>query len=156
MECRFSLQQLPSPMPRALRRLLKLTLLSVASCFCATAFALDNVTLQLKWTHSFQFAGYYAAQEQGYYRDAGLAVTIKEAQPADDPVNEVIAGNAEFGVGSSSLLLERKAGKPVVVLAVIIPALPLCADRTPDAKHSRSRRQTHHAVAAGKRTAGLS
>ncbi|MEY3759497.1 MAG: hypothetical protein RIR39_988, partial [Pseudomonadota bacterium] len=28
---------------------------------------LDQVTLQLKWTHAFQFAGYYAAKEQGYY-----------------------------------------------------------------------------------------
>lgn len=34
------------------------------------AHALEAVTLQLKWTHAFQFAGYYAAQAQGYYRDA--------------------------------------------------------------------------------------
>ncbi|MCE9580464.1 MAG: ABC transporter substrate-binding protein, partial [Deltaproteobacteria bacterium] len=36
--------------------------------------ASEHVVLQLKWRHQFQFAGYYAAQLQGYYRDAGLDV----------------------------------------------------------------------------------
>jgi PAS domain S-box-containing protein len=85
----------------------------------APAYAIGYVTLQLKWTHAFQFAGYYAAKEQGYYRDAGLDVDIREALPGDDPVKDVVGGEAEFGVGTSSLLLERKAGRPVVVLAVI-------------------------------------
>lgn len=110
-------------MPPAMRILYLISPL-VASCFCTVAFALDTVTLQLKWTHSFQFAGYYAAQEQGYYRDAGLTVAIKEAQSETDPVKEVIERKAEFGVGGSSLLLERKAGKPVVVLAVIFQHSP--------------------------------
>lgn len=111
-------------MPAAIRRFLQLLTLVAAACFCTTAFALDAVTLQLKWTHAFQFAGYYAAQEQGYYRDAGLTVSIKEAQAGVDPVKEVVAGKAEFSTGSSSLLLERKAGKPVVVLAVIFQHSP--------------------------------
>lgn len=83
------------------------------------ARALERVSLQLKWTHAFQFAGYYAAKELGYYREAGLEVDIKEALPGVDPVKEVLGGNAQFGVGTSSLLLERRAGKPVVALAVI-------------------------------------
>ena len=93
--------------------------IGVIFSFSSTAFALDAVTLQLQSTHAFQFAGYYAAQEQGYYRDAGLSVTIKEALPNTDPVQEVTEARADFGVGTSSLLLEREAGKPVVVLAVI-------------------------------------
>jgi PAS domain S-box-containing protein len=83
------------------------------------AHALEQVTLQLKWTHAFQFAGYYAAKELGYYREAGLDVSIRESLPDVDPVKEVLEGKAEFGVGTSSLLLQRKAGKPLVVLAVI-------------------------------------
>jgi hypothetical protein len=39
--------------------------------------------------------------------------------PAKDSVLNVINGTAQYGVGSSSLLLERNAGKPVVALAVI-------------------------------------
>ena len=33
--------------------------------------ALEQVALQLKWTHAFQFAGFYAADAKGYYREAG-------------------------------------------------------------------------------------
>jgi PAS domain S-box-containing protein len=86
--------------------------------------AIEQVTLQLKWRHQFQFAGYYAAQQQGYYRDAGLNVTINPASPGKDPVRAVIDGAAQYGVGTSSLLLVRNAGKPVVVLAVIFQHSP--------------------------------
>ena len=85
---------------------------------------LESVTLQLKWRHQFQFAGYYAAQAQGYYRDAGLDVKILEAEPATDAVAEVVAGRAQYGVGSSALLLSRQKGNPVVVLAVIFQHSP--------------------------------
>jgi diguanylate cyclase (GGDEF)-like protein/PAS domain S-box-containing protein len=98
--------------------------LTFAFWISSPALALDAVTLQLKWTHAFQFAGYYAALEQGYYREAGLDVSIREALPAVDPVHEVTEGHAQYGVGTSSLLLERKAGKPVVVLAVIFQHSP--------------------------------
>jgi len=110
-------------MPQFIRLLPASTLL-LASCLSSNAVALDSVTLQLKWSHSFEFAGYYAALEQGYYRDAGLTVSIKEVQAGIDPVTEVTAGRAEYGTGSSSLLLDRKAGKPVVVVAVIFQHSP--------------------------------
>lgn len=89
--------------------------------------SLHPVTLQLKWSHSFQFAGYYAAQEKGFYREAGLDVTILEAHPNTntDPVEQVVSGAAQYGIGSSSLLLSRFAGKPVIALAVIFQHSPL-------------------------------
>ncbi len=100
-------------------------ILSVVLLLCATsAAALDNVTLQLKWTHAFQFAGYYAAKEQGYYRAAGLDVNILEAKPNTDPVRDVLEGKAQYGVGTSSLLLDRAAGKPVIALAVVFQQSP--------------------------------
>jgi len=110
-------------MPQLIRFLLTHTLL-LASSIPFNAVALDTVTLQLKWTHSFEYAGYYAALEQGYYRDAGLTVGIKEAQPGFDAVTEVTDGKAEYGIGSSSLILDHKAGKPVVVIAVILQHSP--------------------------------
>jgi diguanylate cyclase (GGDEF)-like protein/PAS domain S-box-containing protein len=100
-------------------------LLAVLSGVHAPAWALEAVSLQLKWTHAFQFAGYYAAQEKGFYREAGLEVSLIEATPDSDPVNAVIDGKAQYGVGNSSLLLLRKAGKPVVVLANIFQHSPL-------------------------------
>ena len=37
---------------------------------------LEKVTLQLKWQHQFQFAGYYAAQAKGFYKEVGIDVDI--------------------------------------------------------------------------------
>ena len=53
---------------------------------------LDQVRLQLKWKHQFQFAGYYAAIDQGYYRDAGLKVTLLEPPPSIEPGQQVVRG----------------------------------------------------------------
>ncbi|MES2345982.1 MAG: ABC transporter substrate-binding protein [Pseudomonadota bacterium] len=83
------------------------------------ALAAEKVSIQLKWLHQFQFAGYYAAQDQGYYRDAGLDVTLLEARPGADPLQTVLDGRAQYGVGNTSLLMARAQGLPVVALASI-------------------------------------
>ncbi|MDE2585249.1 MAG: ABC transporter substrate-binding protein, partial [Betaproteobacteria bacterium] len=85
----------------------------------------DSVTLQLRWQHQFQFAGYYAALEKGYYRDAGLDVRIQEAKAGESALETVLEGKAQYGVGTSELLLERQRGAPVVVLGVIFQHSPL-------------------------------
>lgn len=90
----------------------------------AAVYAADAVTLQLKWSHAFQFAGYYAAKEKGYYSEAGLSVALQEARPGDDPLKIVLDGKAQYGVGNSSLLLARNSGHPVVVLAAIFQHSP--------------------------------
>ncbi|WP_197482758.1 ABC transporter substrate-binding protein, partial [Oleiphilus sp. HI0128] len=83
------------------------------------ALSSESVTLQLKWKHQFQFAGYYAALEKGFYAEEGLDVAIREAEPEMDPIEVVVNGEAEFGVGTSELLLLHNHFKPVVVLGVI-------------------------------------
>ena len=88
------------------------------------AFALEKAVLQLKWTHAYQFAGYYAAQELGFYKAAGLDVDIKALQPGQDVVQEVVSGKAQFGSGTSSLLIARQDGAPVVVMAAIYQHSP--------------------------------
>ena len=88
------------------------------------ADALDPVSLQLKWKHQFQFAGYYAALEQGFYRDAGLDVTIREGGPDIVAAEAVAGGKADFGVCSSSVLREWVMGRHLVVLAVIFQQSP--------------------------------
>lgn len=93
--------------------------LSWAGWLPCEAIAAETVRLQLKWRHAFQFAGYYAALQQGYYQQAGLQVQLLPAQPDSDVVTQVCAGQAEFGVGTSSLLLAYAAGKPVQVQANI-------------------------------------
>ena len=87
--------------------------------------ALERVTLQLRWFHQFQFAGYYAALEKGYYRDAGLDVVIQERDLRQDTVDVVASGQAEYGVTNSEILLHALQGKPLVVLAAIFQHSPL-------------------------------
>ncbi len=84
----------------------------------------QKVTIQLKWRHQFQFAGYYAAQRLGYFADAGLDVKLVEGGPRRDPVREVTAGNTSYGIGDSDLLVARAQGLPVVVVAAIFQHSP--------------------------------
>jgi ABC-type nitrate/sulfonate/bicarbonate transport system substrate-binding protein len=88
------------------------------------ASALDQVSMQLKWKHQFQFAGYYAALEQGFYRDAGLDVSIREGGPDIDVTDTVATGKADFGVCSANVLRDWTAGHRLVVLAAIFQHSP--------------------------------
>lgn len=85
----------------------------------------DQVILQLKWKHQFQFAGYYAAKAKGYYQEAGLDVIIREAPEDMSSSQGVLSGEAEFGVTGPDLLLLRGDGEPVVVLSVIFQHSPM-------------------------------
>jgi len=83
------------------------------------ANALDKVSLQLKWKHQFQFAGYYAALEKGFYREHGLDVEIREGGPGVDAGTEVAYGAADFGVCTTSVLTDSIERKNNVVIGVI-------------------------------------
>ncbi|NJB66379.1 PAS domain S-box-containing protein [Desulfobaculum xiamenense] len=77
------------------------------------------LTLQLKWHHQFQFAGYYAALEKGFYAEEGLDVRIVPGGPTIDPADQVTSGRADYGVLASELLVKRAAGAPLVCVAPI-------------------------------------
>ncbi len=109
-------------------------LLLAASVFWATpSLALEpspaespgKIALQLKWTHSFQFAGYYAAREKGFYREEGLEVDLIERTTPFNTTERLLSGQAQYGVADTDLLLERLRGKPVVVLAAIYQHSPM-------------------------------
>jgi diguanylate cyclase (GGDEF)-like protein len=89
------------------------------------AHRLTPITLQLNWKHQFQFAGYYAAIEKGYYHDAGFEVTLREFQNGVDPVDAVLKGDADYGVGASELALRYAKGAPIVAVAAILQHSPL-------------------------------
>ncbi|WP_156496535.1 EAL domain-containing protein [Marinomonas aquimarina] len=97
-----------------------LCLFTIAHAFAAQ----DTVRLQLKWQHAYQFAGYYAAQELGLYNQAGLNVEIVPASPSTNVVEEVTSGRAQYGVGNSSILIQRDKGFPLTILAVIFQHSP--------------------------------
>jgi ABC-type nitrate/sulfonate/bicarbonate transport system substrate-binding protein len=90
-----------------------------------TAGSPEKIKLQLKWMHSFQFAGYYAAREKGFYEEENLDVSLIERTQAFNVTDRVLSGQAEYGLRNADLLLERLQGKPVVVLAAIFQHSPL-------------------------------
>ena len=89
-----------------------------------SAQALDKVSIQLNWLHQFQFAGYYAAKEQGFYRELGLDVELREFDGQGSIDDYVIEGKADYGISNSSLLVAKSKGKPVVIVAQIFQHSP--------------------------------
>ena len=86
----------------------------------------NKVTLYLDWLNQFQFAGYYIAKEKGYYNNFGLDVTIKEFNNSNSNiVKEVMTQDAVYGVGKSSLIIDKFNGNDVVLLSSIYQASPL-------------------------------
>jgi NitT/TauT family transport system substrate-binding protein len=80
----------------------------------------DEVRLQLKWLHQAQFAGFYLAQEKGYYAKENLKVTFLEGGPDVDNAGRVITGKADFVIMSpDDILLSRSQGAPLTALAAI-------------------------------------
>ena len=81
---------------------------------------LDKVTLQSKWVVQAQFAGYYAALDQGYYEDEGLEVDIRPGGPDIVPEQVVLGGQAEFGINwLDSTLATRDKGQEIVNIAQV-------------------------------------
>ncbi|SFM21279.1 PAS domain S-box-containing protein/diguanylate cyclase (GGDEF) domain-containing protein [Desulfomicrobium norvegicum] len=105
-----------------------LTLAGLFLAPCDSVFAASNspqnVRLQLKWRHQFQFAGYYAAVSQGFFEDEGLQVELLEGAPGIDPAARLVSGEAEFAVDSPAILIKRQEGSPLVALAAIFQHSP--------------------------------
>lgn len=84
------------------------------------------VTLQLKWVHQAQFAGYYVADDLGYFADAGLDVTFIEGGVGISVLDALLSGQADFAVWAPEhILLHRSLGEPLVVIATIYQRNPL-------------------------------
>jgi ABC-type nitrate/sulfonate/bicarbonate transport system substrate-binding protein len=103
-------------------RILAIALAAALAAF-AQAAAAEKLVLQLHGPAQFEFAGYYAALWNGYYREAGLEVEIRpgaqRGQPSVDPAHELIEGRAQFGIGTAELVIRAAQGQPLLLLAPI-------------------------------------
>ncbi|MEO5641861.1 MAG: ABC transporter substrate-binding protein [Bacteroidia bacterium] len=100
------------------------TLFSLLIVFSLGASSGDTTILQLKWWHQFQFAGYYAAQQKGFYAQEGLQVVIIPGDPAHAPVKQVLADKADYGITGSDLVLDYAHDAPIVALGAIFQHSP--------------------------------
>ncbi|MBU0721137.1 diguanylate cyclase [bacterium] len=82
------------------------------------------MSLQLQWLDQFQFAGYYVAKEKGFYRDVGLDVELLQFDNTISTVESVLSSKATYGIGRSSLIIDRSNGKEIVLLASAFQSSP--------------------------------
>jgi len=86
----------------------------------ASLAVLTPVKFQLQWVAQSQFAGYYAAIDQGYYRDLGLDVTLLLGGPNINNVQVVATGGADIGTAwLPNMLQSREGGTDLVSIAQI-------------------------------------
>ncbi len=103
-----------------MKRLAILGTAAVLALVSATAQAAEKVTIQLKWVTQAQFAGYYVAQDKGFYEKAGLDVTIKPGGPDISPPQVIAGGGADVIIDwMPSALASREKGVPLVNIAQI-------------------------------------
>ncbi len=90
----------------------------VVALTAGSAFAADEVTLQLKWVTQAQFAGYYVAQDKGFYDEVDLDVTIKPGGPDIAPEQVIAGGGADvITTWMAAGLAARERGVPLVNIA---------------------------------------
>lgn len=107
---------------RYLFNILVLLVLSIGPSVQADEQGYHNVTIQLHWQHQFQFAGIYAAKEQGFFQQAGLNVDIQTG--FTHPYDEVESGEAEFGLSGTGIVVEYLKGRPLVALGATFQNSP--------------------------------
>ena len=95
-----------------------MVLLTVGLAFSIQAA--DKVTIQLKWVTQAQFAGYFVAQDKGYYQAEGLDVTIKPGGPDIAPPQVIAGGGADVIIDwMPAALASREKGVALVNIAQI-------------------------------------
>ena len=107
-------------MEKKMSILKKMVMVMLATGLAFSTQAADKVTIQLKWVIQAQFAGYYVAQDKGYYQAAGLDVTIKPGGP-DIATPQVLAGGGADVIVDwmPSALATREKGVPLVNIAQV-------------------------------------
>lgn len=103
----------------------KLLIFSLLLIVSLNATEKEKVTLYLDWLNQFQFAGYYMAKENGYYGDLGIDLEIVEYSNNHNVANKVSEKSANYGIGKSSLIMDRLEGKDVVLLSSFFQNSPL-------------------------------
>ena len=85
----------------------------------------EKVTLYLDWLNQFQFAGYYIAKDKGYYSDLGIDVDIVEYSNNDNIITKVTEKSKNYGIGKSSLIVNKFEGKNILLLSSFFQNSPL-------------------------------
>ncbi|GAA3885892.1 ABC transporter substrate-binding protein [Leifsonia kafniensis] len=112
------------------RRMIKLavavaaTALALVGCAASggstdsNADGVASVKLQLQWTWSGATAGAAVAVEDGFYKDAGVAVNVEQGTGSGPAAQLVAGGGADMGIADATVIAQQvEAGAPLVIVA---------------------------------------
>jgi NitT/TauT family transport system substrate-binding protein len=108
----------------------KITLLGLAiiclASLLSTSAAAEPLNYRLKWLFNASVVGDIYADVHGYFKEAGLDITVKPGGPERDAIKELELGQAAFGVASADQVIRALSkGAPVVVIAQIFQINPM-------------------------------
>jgi putative hydroxymethylpyrimidine transport system substrate-binding protein len=84
--------------------------------------AISKTSIQLEYFHSWpNHAGFLIAEDQGWFRDAGLDVEVNSRDPMRGlPVDHLIRGEVDFCIDLTRALLQRREqGARIVAVAAV-------------------------------------
>ncbi|MBI2358255.1 MAG: ABC transporter substrate-binding protein [Deltaproteobacteria bacterium] len=114
---------------------MKKILCAVLAALAGVAFSLGfpsyseaqgkRVLVQFAWVVGGLHAGFFVAQEKGYYASKGLDVSISRGFGSGDTAKVVATGKAHFGeVNLPTAIISRGKGMPLTNIGVIIGKAP--------------------------------
>ena len=118
-------------------RLLILFLFLFSSNTFAQEKKLSKVSLQLHWKYQFEFAGFIAAREKGFYKDAGLNVELKEYEFGQNIIKDVSSGKSNYGIYNSNILVEYIKKEPIQLISSYFKRSALVLITKPDIKYPK-------------------
>jgi NitT/TauT family transport system substrate-binding protein len=101
-----------------------LKVLAFAALFALTparSFAQEKVSLAVDWILNGTHAGYFVAQEKGFYKEKGLDVTISRGFGSGDTIKRVAIGSVDFGIADTGAVIAARANDdiPVRIVAMV-------------------------------------
>lgn len=84
----------------------------------------EDVSIHLKWYHKFQFAGYYAAAQQGYFEEEGYNVTLVEGGPNKNHIHQLMNDYSQYASVGSESLNSLALNSPIVIAASFFQHTP--------------------------------
>jgi putative hydroxymethylpyrimidine transport system substrate-binding protein len=114
------------PAARALAVVLSLLILALGLAACgskseSTTGQAEKLSLDLDFYPNPDHAGIYMAQEEGFFKEAGLEVAINAPTDPSAPLKDVAAGRADLAVTyEPEVMLAHEKGLDVVAVAALV------------------------------------
>lgn len=112
---------------------MKRILFAAAVFLCGTFCFAQKITFMPQWTAQTQFAGYYVAQEKGFYAQEGLEVDIRHIQASEtaSPLDHLVKADVDIaGAQLINAIKGRAGGMKILNVMQLVQESALCCVAT--------------------------